>query len=131
MRKPTKFPALVMDEAKNLKKFATKEELDRLDIYTLDSNDKTKCIYGQTTGDCMSDRAIELIKKCAKRVYHASPGSPGDSKKLNGSPNKINRRGVAYCINYFSPIEVFIDRADIKMNGKLIDYLQGKRKRLQ
>lgn len=130
MRKITKFPKLVIDEAKNLKKFATPEELARLNIKNFDPNHTERCIYGLCTGDCNSSRAMELIKWCARRVYNAA--DTFKNAKLNGSPSKKGPRSWL-SMPYLSPIEVFIGRnKDIndQMNAKLIAFLKGERKRL-
>lgn len=130
-----KFPKLVIEEAKNLKKFATQEELNKLDFNQLDSDNRFKCIYGSLTGECSNIRSLELIEKCAKRVYHSpGKGGPKDSKKLNGKPSKLENRYVGN-YTYFSPIEVFIDRVqnsgDLTMNKKLVEFLKGERKILK
>src|SRR5689334_4198531 len=122
MRKITEFPKLVIEEAKNLKKLASGEEKSRLNFKELDPEFPTACIYGQMTKNCHSERAVELIRECASRVYYRNIGNTllvGDTSKLNGSPKKIGRS------LYWSPIEVFISRANTtekgkKMNEKLI-----------
>lgn len=124
-----KYPKLVIEEAKNLKKHATKEEIERLDFENLRVFDSNQCIYGQTTGNCYSDRAVELIQKCARRVYKAN-SSPDVVKRkdLNGSPVKACRD------YYWSPIEVFIAKARMSgnhlMNRRLIQFIKGEIKTL-
>lgn len=131
MRKITKFPKLVIDEAKNLKKFATPEELNKLNINKLISTSSTHCIYGLMTESCYSERATSLIKQCAKRVYHYESGiSPGKCKRLNGTPKKFEITDRWGPTPFWSPIEVFIDRGSDEMNAKLIAFLKGERKRL-
>lgn len=130
MRKITKFPKLVIEEAKNLKKNATKEELENLNFEELDPDWPVKCIYGQMTGSCNSERAVNLIVTCAKRVYHSNCSNGKTlSNKLNGSPVGLHRN------KYWSPIEVFIINAKYndssEMNNKLIQYLKGERKTLK
>lgn len=58
----------VIKEALNLRKYATKEEISKLNINTLNTMESDLCIYGQMTGDCFSERAIELLNKCAKPI---------------------------------------------------------------
>jgi hypothetical protein len=58
----------VIKELDNIKKYATKEELDKLDIYKLNSASKYDCIYGLLTGSCFSSRATELTKLCTNRL---------------------------------------------------------------
>lgn len=121
-----KFPKLVIKEAKVLKRRATKQELSILDINRLVPTSASHCIYGQMTGNCFSDRAIELIEKCASRVYRGDivGVSQVERRHLNGTPKKKSR------YEYWSPIEVFIAKNDYKMNNRLIQFLKGEIKSL-
>lgn len=113
---------LVVEEATKLKKKALKRELKNLDFNYLDLESKFNCIYGQMTGNCFSPRATNLIKSCAKRVFHHNHNIAIKNSKLNGSPKKLSR------LDFFSPIEVFIDQRINQRNGNnklLIDFLQG------
>src|SRR5690349_22682986 len=110
MKKTVKIPALVVDEAKKLKQYATSEEKAALDFQTFNPENAYMCIYGQLTGNCYSTRASELIVQCAKRVYVAEDNlEPRECKKLNGKP-KAGSRGFGYT-KYWSPIEKFIQIA--------------------
>ncbi len=114
---------LVKEEAKNLKKNANKEELQRLNFKNLISNDYKYCIYGQITGDCYSDRAEALIRSGCTRVYDAKDTLNLGDSKVNGNHKSLDRDV------FFSPIEVFIDQGINQTNGnneKLIKYLKGK-----
>lgn len=62
-----KLKKLVVKEALNLIKYATKQEIRNLNLKTLDVCDSYKCIYGQLTGDYFSDRSIFLRNKCVKK----------------------------------------------------------------
>ncbi|MEK6880343.1 MAG: hypothetical protein AABY22_12075 [Nanoarchaeota archaeon] len=118
--------ALVIDEAKKLKKNAKNYEIKKLNFERLDTQHVTKCVYGQMTGDCFSDRATELIEGSCKRVIKCAPDGEIDGT-LNGSPKESNRS------RYWSPIEVFIDRERNKKNGnnkRLVAYLKGETKEL-
>lgn len=121
---------LVKEEAKNLKKHATKKELSNLDFNYLGSESAVRCVYGQMVGNCFHPRAIELIQKSCKRVYKADKDDIRDCT-INGSPkNKVRNH---WNNSYFSPIEVFIDQPINKENGnneKLIKYLKGETTRL-
>lgn len=126
-----KFPKLVIQEAKALKENATEKEIHNLDFETLDSENANRCIYGQMTGICFSQRATELIQKCAERVYKEGPMDGDyvhDGAILNGSPVGMNR------FSYFSPIEVFISKAQTtendEANKKLIQFIKGEIKNL-
>lgn len=120
-----KFPDLVISEAKALKKHSTPEERKRLNFTWLFPTSASQCIYGQMTHNCFSDRAVELIQKCAKRVYntHSDGVSATTKRNLNGSPKKKSR------FSYWSPIEVFIAgkrKNQSKYNEKLIQFLKGE-----
>jgi len=131
MTKEQTLKKLVRIEAANLKVEATPQELAKLNFSKLNSGDTGRCIYGQMTGFCYSDRANELIVKCAPRVYNGGFGL-GSINNLNGAPAELN--GEYRGIKYHSPIEVFIhlnsyDYNSGKANNKiLIDYLQGRNK---
>lgn len=132
-----KFPKLVIEEAKNLKKFATTEEINKLDAHTLDADSKFDCVYGKMTGNCFSERAKELIVKSCKKVY-ATDGYLSDAR-LNGSPKGKSRnteggRTFGAKTSYWSPIEVFIYTAKVKQDkdspAELIKFLKGEIKTL-
>lgn len=128
MNKLKELAPLVIAEADNLKKYATKEEIDRLDFSRLSTIDRNRCIYGQMTGDCYNDRANELIIQCATRVYETPNGSVNlSTATLNGNPYKISK--LRY-FSYHSPIEMFItycrmDTDKDNLNNDLIDYIKG------
>jgi len=118
---------LVKEEARNLRKNATQEELDKLDFSYLDPQHTQQCIYGQIAGGCFSDRSVELIKKCASRVYKTQDDGDIRHSKLNGSP--INKKRE----KFWSPIEVFIDQGgenSERNNKALVRYLKGETRRL-
>jgi hypothetical protein len=123
---------LAIIEATNLKKYATAEEINELDIEELDPDHTSRCIYGLMTGYCYSDRANELILQCCTRVYESNLKEPDDpdikDAKLNGKPMPtINRRYA-----YHSPIETLIlnDTPKKEYQKKLIRFLKGKTKTL-
>lgn len=62
-----KFLSDVVAEAVNIKQNASTEEISKLDLNTIDPESYHSCIYGQMTGNCTSNRAHELIFKCAQR----------------------------------------------------------------
>jgi len=124
---------LVLQEADNLKKHATKEELEKLNILNLQNDHSENCIYGQMTGHCFEERAHELIMLCAPKVYNVIGQRDWlrDGNELNGPPTKINGRLRGDV--YYSPIEIFISQGTNKVlgnNKRLIDYLKGNVKEL-
>jgi hypothetical protein len=114
---------LVIEEATNLRKEITEKEIKRLNFNRLDSTNVRYCIYGQLSGDCNSDRAVNLIRKCANRVYKPNWGEDVSKSKVNGSPKNLSRD------SFWSPIEVFIDYEKNKKNGnneQLVKFLKGE-----
>lgn len=113
-------------EATALIKNTTPEERKKLDFSTLEPQRIDRCVYGQMTGDCNTNRAVSLMVMCAKKVYTAIPSSRVVGI-LNGSPKGLNRD------RYWSPIEIFIAKDENQNNGNnqmLINFLKGKRKTL-
>ena len=119
---------LAKKEARELKKKATREELDQLDFRSLGPASASRCIYGQMTGDCFSDRASRLIHQCAERVYDVREKGMAHAA-LNGKPKEDRQM-----FRYYSPIEIFIHNMQNRENGNneiLVDYLKGKTKTLK
>lgn len=127
-------------EAKLLKKHASKSELIALRIDELAASNIHKCIYGQMTGDCFSNRAAELIQLCTPRYFtHAAIAETAQNtiatiaRAANGQTvkdfknNRIGRGG--YSPIHFSAIEVYITWIGAK-NDNLIAYLRGETKKL-
>lgn len=125
----------VRKEAEALRVHATKEELGNLDIETLDPETLRKCIYGCMTGHCHSDRAIELIGKCACRYIKDSffadikyEGFERIAKKVNGAsvPDLYtNRKCDDDEPTHYSAIEAYILLPEAR-NANLIAYLRGE-----
>lgn len=120
--------ALVLDEATKLKENITTDERSYLSFRTLLTSDSTRCVYGQITGSCWSKRAVELIEASCQKVLAPIKGGEGIRGTLNGSPKESNRW------NYWSPIEVFIDKPRNQENGnneRLIAFLKDETKTLK
>lgn len=126
---------LVLIEATNLRKFATRLEKARLDFDTLNPEYGSRCIYGQMTGNCFCERAVDLIVSSASEVYEIiNPDRALVNVKLNGPPIVMRRKRVAYVQSgFYSPIEIFISKNANKKNGNisaLVNYLKGKTNKL-
>jgi hypothetical protein len=112
-------------EAKNLKKFAKRKEINRLNYLKFKPTTIHGCIYGQMTTNCFSKRSKILINKCCEKVYV----TPGNIKKaqLNGKPSLKMERDCG--VGHFSPIEVLILQGTISNqleNGRrIIEYLKS------
>lgn len=112
---------LVIEEAKNLKKHASKEELNKLDFSKLNPDHEDNCIYGQMTGCCWSNRTISLLNKCTVPFSHHLINYFSPLKdRFTYSPFQEERSGVD-----FSPIEFYICKPKSK-NETLIKYLKGE-----
>ncbi|MDL5046504.1 hypothetical protein QQ054_10715 [Oscillatoria amoena NRMC-F 0135] len=115
--------ALVRQEADNLKKYATTEELSRLDFEELTPADPNFCIYGQMTGYCRGNRAMELLSLSSlpysDRLSEYKPTTANGYIKL--APTGLNA---------FSPIEFYICQPGAN-NSKLIAYLKGETDNLE
>jgi len=103
----------VKQEADNIRKFATKEEIAKLDFEALWTPSLKLCIYGQMTGHCHSERAIELIEKCAVGYFHDIY-----------SDFKIDNIGDVKQQRHFSSLEHEIHN-NPKGNKKLIEYIKS------
>ena len=115
---------LVKIEAEKLKQFTTENERSKLNFEKINADERHRCIYGQMTNDCFSPRSIELIEKCASKMYEIN----GKYKYLHSGT--IPTDTVIRCQGSFSPIEIFISFNQFgkgkKINNKvLIDYLKG------
>lgn len=119
----------VIEEAFNLKKYATPEELRRLNIENLNPLSVYECIYGQMTGSCNSKRALELIQKCCSEGYKSN-----ESEEVVPTAECNYYEGRIY-LSFWSPIEKFIwEHRNYEPEGrnkKLVRFLQGKRKTLK
>jgi len=129
--------ALVLAEAKKLKTNAKSYELAELNFAYLDSQQKDRCIYGQMTGNCFNDRAIELITKSCKRVFtDKSADDDFKDKRMGAVKGELNgkpKESYSARMGYWSPIEVFIDMPRNKNNGnneRLVAFLKGETKTL-
>lgn len=135
MKRDLELEALVIEEAKNIKNYAKKEEIDNLKYDYLAGYSKHDCIYGQMTGDCESERSYRLIHSCCNRVYSTQNTPTGSntiiSSKLNGKPKQLGD----YCNRaryYVSPIEKFLYlyKRDRNFHStkikKLVKFLKGE-----
>lgn len=119
---------LVKEEARKLRENATPEELSKLDFQTLDYDNISMCIYGQMTGNCLSDRANELVIKCCDKIYSTEIGKIKlfcnilSESILEGKPFKIMSGSR---LNYYiSPIERFICVENNGNISRLVKYLK-------
>lgn len=116
--------AQVLEEAIHLRENATDEEKGKLDFDALRVSKNDRCIYGQMTGHCDSERAAELYKSKYNSVGTRSAENKGlttfsELKELN--PEGEFEEHVAW----FTPIEVYITMKGAK-NKSLIRFIKGE-----
>ena len=122
---------LAIEEATRLKKFATSKEIANLNFSTLDVEDSNKCVYGQMTGTCYSERALQLITKCCPRIYDCRDEYLLPSEgRLNGEPyncDPITRR-----LEYHSAIEVliFYQNGGRPAADQIVSFIKGETKKI-
>lgn len=134
----------VAHEVKMLKKHALPEEIAELRFSEFDPFSKSRCIYGQMTGDCRSGRAVDLIMSCCKRVVNNDFDTTGHKNpdgrnmalftdveaRINGAPTRAHIfEGDSY-IGYLSALETYIQMGDAR-NSNVISYLKGETKKLE
>lgn len=107
-----KLKKLVVKEVLNLRKYATKKEIEKLDLNTLNPEKSNFCIYGQMTGSCFSERAYTLLNKCTEPY----------STYLSIMDNKSTEKKFYDSSRDWSPLEFYIFQpgANIKLLIKLI-----------
>lgn len=126
----------VTNEAVALRENATQAERGMLNLCTLSAVYTNRCIYGQMTGDCHSDRALELIEKCTPRYFEGGALTVYGSLEeaiANANGTKVQRfkqmRKERYEV-HFSAIEIFISVAPDKKIESLVKYLRGDSNKL-
>lgn len=124
----------VITEANNIRQHATPEEVNNLSFDDLNPYHIRKCIYGQMTGYCYSERAAELIEKCTPRYFEHGIIPIFSGIKINMARVVENINGVkvdnfvaerttsSFC--HFSAIEAYI-LLDNAQNENLISLIKG------
>lgn len=116
--KKSEFLLEVKQELDNIKKLATKEEIDNLDTRTFKHTNSYLCIYGQMTGNCQSTRARDLYKKSYINVGY-------DSIDLTYIPFKNQDLTLTKVNGNFTPLEKYLYMVKESMHKKIIAYLKG------
>ena len=128
----------ITQEIENIKKFATDKEKQKLDFDTFNADIPSFCVYGQLTGDCESDRAIKLIRKCCKRYFNFSKYGLNvedeftfkDIKEsVNGDKMPDNFKIKYRNYEYHSLLEGFIKLKNAN-NKNILSYIKGKTTKL-
>lgn len=117
----------VIHEVKMLRQHATEDEINRLNFHMLDGTKSYDCIYGQLTGNCYSQRAIELINECVykRRFYSSTAILNYDFTVKEARVMKQNSSIYYERYGAYTSLEVFIVLYP-KYNKSIIDALEGK-----
>lgn len=124
----------VINEALAIRENATQEERNNLNYFELNASNIHKCIYGQMTGHCNSDRSLELIRKCCTRYFKQvalRSWSTIDYVLSNVNGVRVDRdfeanRKARMSMQHFSAVEIFIATGHRSLNANLIAYLRGE-----
>lgn len=141
----TQFLADVMQEINTLRTIATEKEKSNLNFDSLNAIYADKCIYGQLTGRCDSERAKKLMDKACIRVMNLNAGiddffkegnylkeeSRNTFSKISGLVNGENK-GQSWVkhwtkrnYKYLSVLEAYILLKGAK-NKQVIEYIKGE-----
>jgi len=143
--KKAEFLKLVGKEIDNILKYMPLMNRLRLNFVTFNPFGVGGCIYGMAYGDCHSDVAVEMIRKCTPIVvkgignsetYYDKPSTPKDTfsdikRNINGKPTKSNITSTTdtSLARHFSVLENYISLKGAKNEG-VIKYLRGESKEL-
>lgn len=114
--KKSEFLLEVKAELDNIKSKATQEEISRLDFKDFNHTFSDKCIYGQMTGWCSNDRAIELSPKVYKSI----------SKKIINRYLPFSQQSMSTKYQSYTALEKYLFMVKISMHEKIISYLKGE-----
>lgn len=109
----------VLAEIEMIKKFATSEEIARLDFKNFNHRHSDNCIYGQMTGHCTSPRAKELFTK-----KYANVGKSTDFSYVY-SNNTFNDQDFTLGVQY-TALEKYLYIVKSGTHKKIIKYLKGE-----
>lgn len=122
----------VKTEAALLRKHGEPEELAQINFGDLDPFNAQCCIYGMATGDCFSERAMDLFEKCAipfskSNVDFEKPeiNSFCEVKAVDDDLTKSQSRGY----QGYSAIEFYITQEGANLI-ELTNFLSGQSKTL-
>jgi hypothetical protein len=123
----------VKHEVETIKDLATKEEIDNLEFGDFNPNSYSRCIYGQMTGHCRTQRALNLMSKACSvlvnRHFESTDSTFRVMKKHIRGPyeNNLMHPNV---VDYFSALEAYILLKGSK-NNHIFEYLKGYTKILK
>lgn len=110
--KKSKFIKEVLIELEGIKARATKEEINRLNF---DHRKPAYCIYGQMTGTCNSDRAIEIYGKNYEEI----------SREYNEDLVIFDKQDFSKG-NWFTALEKYLFMVEAPVHEEIIKFLKGE-----
>lgn len=116
------FLRLVREELDTIKANATKEEIGRLDFTTFHHDGSRDCIYGQMTGHCRGNRALEIMDKSLVVIKTVRPEDDREIHLYLVAPNDLITKGVPR----FTYLEQYLFWSSSFMHEKIISYLKGE-----
>lgn len=114
--KKAEFLQMVKNELDTIKAKATKYEIEKLNFRSFSHNLSNRCIYGQMTGSCYSERAKELMPK----TFDDIDNTWDDWYYIPFSRQKM-KKGEAY-----TALEKYLYMVKAPMHEKIIEYLKGE-----
>ncbi len=127
----------VMHEIDMLKKHATAKEISKLNFEYLSPSSQSRCIYGQMTGSCKSERAHMLMNLACVREFDSNIENIAyrDFRTIKHYINGgyTGRTWIASgnrTFNYCSALEGYITLKGAK-NKQIIAYLKDEIKTLK
>ena len=125
---------LVKTEIENIKKFATKEQKEKLSYYRFSSTSKYNSIYGQLTDCCFSEK---LIKKCAKGSiffdtildFMNNNNFKKEIKTVTLKPILVDKSNFS---RYFTALEFYmtLKRSKERYNYNILKYIKEQKETL-
>jgi hypothetical protein len=117
------------NEIRLLRQNATPEELQKLDFEQLSPTHPKRCIYGQMTGSCYSERAAALLNICATPftkhgVSYTSRYRVSRGRETGENPFDVKAMGNIRL--YYSTLENLIAPCYPGINENIIAYLKGE-----
>jgi hypothetical protein len=129
----------VKKEIRAIKKHSKPEERAKLTYSKFNPDRLTNCIYGQMTGHCRNERAVELIRKCCQRILNLDKVNGTVSKTLrtnpdsiiNGKNAKVIKQGSWNVRQYQSALEGHILVLGKRKSAPILSYLKGETNKLE
>lgn len=114
------------EEAKQIVKYFSRDEINKLQKNLLDPVHGERCIYGLMTGDCNSRRAVRFIKTLPKGYIESRNFLDSTEKIFNSKIDDIPE-DILTCrsVYFMTPLECYIyDEEDNSKGIEIIDFIK-------